>query len=89
MFDNLNKFDALSNKELKKIILRDLNPFNYELGYLIDTLLDRGLNTCDKCGMIEDTEELVWYNVPEEYDALCKRCIFLIDHIQVITVCDK
>mgnify|MGYP003339286892 FL=1 len=56
-----------------------------------------GINECDKCGLITDSEELIWItsedfeprsneHVPEKayetYDALCEEC-----YLSILEVC--
>jgi hypothetical protein len=75
-------------ERLKRLVVGD-----YVKGKLTDSQLEQlqkdELNTCDKCGLVDSTYDLIWITsedfepkkgekVPEsayrKYDALCKKC---------------
>jgi|TARA_Y100000310_G_scaffold290417_1_gene317584 hypothetical protein len=58
--------------ELRYCNISDLRPDELE------QISDYDLNSCDKCGIIDDYPELFWidydFNFPSKYVALCEMC---------------
>ena len=80
--------------QVKNLLLKTLGEVSNGLSEaedveLMDFLLNHDLNTCDRCNVIDNTEELVWITAEDfepkegeevpvmayrQYDALCETC---------------